>query len=341
MSEEDIQLDNPITKFGTYDDAAFVVEVKNTTDKPIKLLDTRYGTSFGKSSGKPNSDWYGQYLFSLDVFDGEGKKLEFARTDMVGANFPAESALAVSLEAGKTHRFLLRPAKWLRIMSPWLQPGSYRIAIRYRGIPASTAEQLQIRVPGHTNVDAWSGDVVSPQVAISIAGAKSPVQNTWGEPKNGVRTAIRLAPAKSDYKSGDKPKAILRMQNVSKNVVTVATGLWQSELKMRVKDQAGKEHRVSHTFYSGWTLVGRVTLKPKQTIEIDAGNIGLSVSEEHEFEDVTNRRLTAPPGTYRLRFKDLFGGFQLSNGKGKVLAPLNGDWTGELETGALTITLAE
>ena len=183
--------------------------------------------------------------------------------------------------------------------------------------------------------------MVSPQVAFTIQEEASTPQNTWGDPKNGIRTAIRLEPGKSQFKSGDKPKALLRIQNVSKNTVTISTGLWQSETKLKVQDESGKEHQVRHTFYTGWTLVGRVTLKPRQIVEIDAGNIGLSTSQEHKFEHITNRRLLASAGTYQLRFQDRFGGFMLKDGKGKVLAPLGSDWTGEFETGALTITLAE
>lgn len=149
ISEVDVRLDKPVAKFDSFDDLAFAVEVKNTTDKPIKLLDTRYGNSFGKSSGKSNSDWYSQFLFSIDVFDRDGKKLDFPEVDIVGHLTPVGSALPNSVEPGKTHRFLLRPAKWLRILSPQLKPGKYRAAIHYRGMHVEIAKYLEEAQPKH------------------------------------------------------------------------------------------------------------------------------------------------------------------------------------------------
>lgn len=344
QDEEDVKLDQPISQFGSFEQLAFAVEIKNTTNQPIKILDTRYGNHFGKSSGKANSNWYGQFLFAIDYFDQSGKQLEFPQVEHVGGSMPVDGALPTSIEAGKTHRFLLRPAKWLSILSPRLKPGSYRAAVRYLGMRESIAEKLKERRPDHEVLGSWSGDVASPRTAFEIKQtSSSPPRNTWGEPINGIRAAIQLVPSKSEYKSGEKPKAMLRLQNVSKLPITISSGLWQSELKMTALDAKQQELKIGHSFYTGWTLVGRVTLKPRQIVDIDAGNIGLATSKARadKFEHVTNRRLISPAGAYDLRFKDRFGGFLLKDGKGKVLAPLDGDWKGPFSSGTLRISLVE
>ena len=71
--------------------------------------------------------------------------------------------------------------------------------------------------------------------------------------------------------------------------------------------------------------------------------MGLATTKEQadKFQHVTHRRLIAPPGKYTLQFKGRFGLFQLKDGKGEVLAPLDGDQKGEFITGVLQITFAD
>jgi hypothetical protein len=60
-----------------------------------------------------------------------------------------------------------------------------------------------------------------------------------------------------------------------------------------------------------------------------------------KFEHVTHRTLVAPSGKYSLQATERFGlSFKMEDGEGKTLAPLDGDWKGELKSGvaALEIT---
>ena len=343
MDEEAIDSTKRINSFATAEDVAFVVEVENVSNDAITLLDTRYGNSFGDSSGKANSDWFAQYLFSIDLFQADGKQIEFPAVDVIDGFTPASSALPVQVAAGKTHRFLLRPRKWLRVFSPRFDSGRYSVVVRYHGLREHTAKR--IAETGHKKevLAAWRGEVRSARTGFEI----SPIDRRgngprWGEPANGIRTAIALEPEKPTYKPGEKVKLILRLQNVRSEPMTVACGLWLSEVKLIARNKEDDTPaRVESTFYSGWTLTGRVTLKPKQIVEFDAGNLGIATSKPQadRFEHVTNRKLIAQPGTCSIRIKDRLGNFQLRDGKENVLAPLKHDWTGEFETGTRRIVI--
>lgn len=80
-----------------------------------------------------------------------------------------------------------------------------------------------------------------------------------------------------------------------------------------------------------------------QTTIIDAGNLGLAANKVQAsgFGHITNRTLVAPVGRCRLQLSDNFGrGFLLRDGKGQQLAPLDGDWSGNLATGFTEFVVA-
>src|SRR5262249_25059760 len=116
MSDDSINPEQRLTHFAKSEDVAFAVELQNVSDTPIKLLDTRYGESFGDSKGKARSDWFGQFLFSIDLFDRDGKKIDRPHVEVVDLNLVLDGALVVTLNAGEKHRFLLRPTKWMSAM---------------------------------------------------------------------------------------------------------------------------------------------------------------------------------------------------------------------------------
>ncbi|MCA9226443.1 MAG: TIGR03067 domain-containing protein, partial [Planctomycetales bacterium] len=100
---------------------------------------------------------------------------------------------------------------------------------------------------------------------------------------------------------------------------------------------------IQNTWYTGSTPAIRARLKPQQVITFDAGNLGLAVTQERAdaFEHVTNRRFVAPSGNYTLQATERFGtSFTLKDGDGNVLAPVDGDFRGNLTTGAATIDIS-
>lgn len=339
MDEDKIDITDALTRFRTASDLAFVVELENTTNKQIQLLDTRYGESYGNSKGKANSNWLGQYLFSVDYFDSTGKKLERPLLQVVDANMILEGALLATLEPQQIHRCLLRPSAWLSIMSQPLSKGSYTAQVRYHGLPSHVAERIKEYRPASKNLAAVPGDIVSSVAAFDIqeddGNIRSDNSLVWGQPSDGLRSAVELIPRQAAYPHGTKPKLRLHVQNVSQNAIILATHLWLNDLAATIKDGKGAVVNLDSIFYSGWTMTGRCTLQPGQTIVIDSGNLGIASSKQQadEFGHVTNRKLVTPEGNYRIQLTEPVGQtFLLKDGKGKQLAPLPGDWKGTLKT---------
>ena len=357
MSEDNIDPTQRVTKFAKPDDAAFVIEIENVSDKPIHVLDTRYGDSYGEARGKGNSKWFAQFLFSFDLFDQNGKRIERPEVQVVSQDMVLDGTLVMPLAPGAIHRFLLKPAEWLRPFTLSLEHGRYGIVVRYHGMPDRVATRIKEYRPDSPTLQAVAGDVVTGVVQIDVASEKKTgsevlkeetteidggknkgllSQLVWGIPSNGLRAAMSFAPQKSTHAHGDKPKLNLHVQNVSDKPIIFATALWLSELNASMKDHEGKPVAVDAVWYSGMTPVARVTLKPQQILNLDAGNIGFAISKERaeKFEHVTNRTLVAPAGKYSLQLGGRFGdSFLLKDGKDKVLAPLEGDYIGELKTG--------
>lgn len=355
MSEDKIDPAQRVVKFAELKDVAFAVELENVSDKPIQLIDTRYGNSYGDSKGKANSNWYGQFLFSIDLFDRNGKLIERPEVQIVDLNGVLSGAMVAPLEPGQMHRFLLRPAKWMSAMTQRLDPGNYHAAVTYHGLPKRVATRIKEYRADSVVLGAVEGDIVSPQVAFEVLPPQSSDRQNddeqadagkselvWGEPSDGLRAAMSFLPAQAQYSHSEKPDTKLHVQNVSDKSIILTSHLWMSDLRATVKDVNDKTVTVDGRFYSGVTLTSRVTLKPKQIVLFDAGNLGLAITKERagKFEHVTHRTLVAPAGEYSIQLEGRFGGsFSLKDGKGKILAPLEGDWSGKLTTGETLLTI--
>lgn len=347
-SEDALAEATPLASFASAEDVAFVIELKNVSDKPVSLLDTRYGDAYGDSKGKSNSNWYGQFLCTIDLFNQAGQKVERPEVQVVDLNMTLDGMLIVRLEPGQTHKILLRPAKWLSAMTQRMEPGSYRAAIRYHGVPAPVLTRIKEYRPETPLTAVIAGDVVTPQVAFEIVAPKPVPANApqktvaWGKPSNGLRAGVELMPRQESYSHGEKPEVKLHIQNVGDKPVTVTSQLWMSDLAAKVTNEQGVEIPIQKTWYSGWTSTSRVTLRPQQIVIYDAGNIGLAATpaRANAFEHVTHRKLVAPTGSYFIELSGRFGNaIQLKDGKGKILAPLDGDWIGELTTGVAPFTI--
>lgn len=354
MNEDAIDPTQRVTHFAKSDDVAFVVELENVGDKPIKLLDTRYGDGYGEAKGKASSDWFGQFLFSFDLFDQAGKPIQQPEVQVVSLDMMLGGTLVVPLEPGATHRYLLRPGKWQSPFTLPLESGRYRIAVRYHGLPERVATRIKEYRPASPVLEAAACNVATAAVPIEITGTPArPAADektgksahpplVWGDPSNGLRAAISFVPRNEFHAHGDKPEIHWHVQNVSDKPITLASQLWLSELNASVANEQGKPVEVGSAWYSGMTPAVRVTLQPQQIVVFGAGNIGLAITKERAaaFEHVTNRTLVAPTGKYTIQLAGRFGdSFLLKDGKGKVLAPLDGDYIGELKSGATPFEL--
>jgi hypothetical protein len=345
MDEETVDPTRSQSKFATFEDVAFAVEIKNVSEKPVSILDTRYGNSFGDSSGNSNADWYSQFLFSIDYFDSDGNPFDQPTTIIVDADMVVSSALVVELQPDATHRILIRPAKWLNALRPRPGKGQHSAIVTYHGMSVPAAKRVREFRPESESLSAWSGTASASSVPFEIEqAADSPADLTWGEEYGGLRAAMDLFPAAAGHSFGTKPKVRLHIQNVGDAVIVLSGFLWQSEIKMNGTDAKDKEVSLKGVWYSGWTLTGRTSLQPGQITVIDAGNLAIARNSKQaeSFEHVTNRTLIGSAGEYKLTLNGLFGGSgALKDGKGKVLAPLKGDYDGELTTGPFTLLVTE
>ncbi len=337
MSEEDVGMDAEQRKFKTQEEVAFAIEMENVSDKPIRVLDTRYGNTYGDHSGKPNSNWFGQFLFSIEYFDADGKKVEYPHVEFVAPDLSGNSLIS-EIAPGGSHRFLIRPAKWRSVMYQRLKYRRYTAVVHYHGLDKRAADRLQERKPTSETLNAWSGDVASVATKFQIARPViTPTMLYWGEPDNGLQAAMSLSPFLPWYGHGQKLDILLHIQNVSDKPITLASEMWLSVASLTVEDAAGNPIKLGPTVTrGGFPTMIRTTLQPQQTIVLGAGNFGIAKTQEQAdgLEDVTHSTIVAPTGEYRLQLSfESWRTPRMEDGKGRQLAPLDGDYVGNLTTG--------
>ncbi|MDA1012962.1 MAG: hypothetical protein O3A00_00745 [Planctomycetota bacterium] len=343
MSEDEIDPSKRLDTFTDADDAAFVIEVENVGRDPIKLLDTRYRSRGQKLRGTPHSDWCSQFLFSLNSLDDAGRPT----LRCLDPELTLGEAVVSTLDPGKLHRFLIRPARWVSAVKYRPKPGPHRISVTYHGLPRQAADILRLNQEDSPVLAAASVEVVTPAVSFEIAAAENAAQTpirVWGEPNNGLRAAITFAPNQRSHPHGTRPSLELYVQNVSKRLITIPATLVLSEFKVGMTDDGGKIVKVDQAHYLGIRVVTRVTLREKQIAIFQAGNIGiLSAPKDIDaFRGKTHMRMVALPGDYHLQLsKDVGSSILRKDRQGKILAPLAGDWKGQLTTGRTPFTIVE
>ena len=357
MNEDAIDLAQRVTAFDTLEDVAFAVEIENTSDNPIAVAELRYGTDYGDASGKLASDWFGQFLYSIDYFDAAGKPDERPELIPVDKAFGiSDGALKTTLAPKQSLKMLLRPNRWISVLSQQPMIGKQRAVVKYRGVftgketnkefaaiaPAVefTVQKRGYRPSGIPAAQLGDDPKNDPELEPDISK-----QLVWGEPVNGLRAALNVLPVSrlQGYSHGTKPKITLLVQNVGDKPVSLASLMWLSELPVKAKNAKGDDVAISSTWYTGITPVVRVLLRPRQIVTFDAGNLGLAVTKERaeRFEHVTHRTMVAPSGKYTLQATERFGtSFLLKDGNENVLAPSDDDIKAELTTGAAQLDIS-
>ncbi|MFN0130745.1 MAG: M56 family metallopeptidase [Verrucomicrobiales bacterium] len=350
MSEEAVDSARSVTAFETLEDVGLAVEIENVSDKPVSVRELRYGSIHDESSRNFAVDWFGQFLFSIDYFDADSKPIERPELSFISEKHElVGGALTSTLEPKQSIKMLLRPNSWIHALSQQPLVGKQRVVVRYRGAAEGIAGEV-VTAPVEFSVKKRgyrpSGlPALQPNDEPNFDPESEPditKQLVWGEPVNGLRAALDVIPEgrNKSLSHGTKPKLNLLVQNVSDQPVTLASFLWLSELKVTAKNAKGDDVKTTGIMYTGEPVVVRVLLKPQQVVTFDAGNVGLAVTQERAetFEHMTHRWLVAPRGEYSLQATERFGNsFRLEDGKGNVLVPLEGDFKGDLTTGAISI----
>ncbi|MEE8077648.1 MAG: M56 family metallopeptidase, partial [Pseudomonadales bacterium] len=233
MSEENVDMNAVQRKFAAQKEVAFAIEMENVSEEPIKVLDTGYGNSFGASSGKPKTDWFSQFLFTIEYFDADGRKLEYPLVEHVMPSMILGSTKISEIAAGQSHRFLIRPEKWSSIHYQRLPHRKYSAVVHYHGLPKHAADKIREGKPDKEVLTTWSGDVASVATGFQIARPKLPgTMLNWGEPDNGLRAALSFAEALPWYGHGQKLDLLLHVENVGDRPITLSSGMWCSVAKL-------------------------------------------------------------------------------------------------------------
>ena len=333
------------SKLESWKDLAFAVRITNISDQPVSLLNTRYGDSYGDSSGKSNADWYSQFLFTLNFHDEDGQPIASPATTVVDVDMVLDGAQVADLQPGETLHTLIRPAAWQAALRSRLHAGRYTARISYHGLTSAAADRIRQTRPERQALKSWSGTITSDPVEFELLQGSTQPLLSWGPASNGLQSAMELDIEGQKCFFGNKYDVLFHVRNVSEKDISFSSFLWLSELKMSAFDMQDKEANLSSAWYSGWTLTSRVLLKPGAVVTFNAGNLAIArdKAQKESFEHVTHRSLVGPAGKYKLQLDGRFGNRNggLRDGQGNVLAPLPGDFEGELVTGPLTIVVAE
>lgn len=357
-NDEAPELKPTAAPYANSDDMTFAVELKNVGSDAIQLLGVRYGESFAPPTpGKLNVDGFGPFLFEFEFTDADGKSMNRPQRAFLEKMMMMSGMSTHAIEPTKSLVVLLRPAKFSHGMDYRLPPGTYRARVRYRGPSREVLDEIKKHWPDKPQATAWSGEVLSGEATITIAAnpaSRKAPELVWGEPSNGLRAALELVPPQLASKpagppaSGDQPvphgtKLDLRLnvQNVSDHPVQFVSETWRQDDQVTVTDATGAEQKLNATWYSGWPIMVRWTLQPREIAQLSANNVGIAVDEESskKFEHVISRTFIAAPGKYSMRCEIRIGSIQQKDKDGNVVVPGQGDWQGSLVTGNTPFTV--
>ncbi|MCA9155927.1 MAG: M48 family metalloprotease, partial [Planctomycetales bacterium] len=246
MDETQVDVSKSVSSFETLDDVTLAVEIQNASDQPVALRELRYGANYGDSAGKLASDWFGQFLFSIEYFDAEGQRVERPELIPVGnrTEMTVDGALQTTIDPQQSVKMLLRPNRWISALSQQPLIGKQRAIVRYRGAVADKAVEVVApavefsvtkrgyRPSGALPAQLWEDPKDNPELEQDISK-----QLVWGEPVNGLRAALDVVPESrgKGLSHGTKPKLKLVVQNVSDQPITLASLMWLSELPVTAK----------------------------------------------------------------------------------------------------------
>jgi len=261
------------------EDATFLVELKNVSDKPILVQGTRYGDSVSPPwPGKSVSDHFAPFLFDYEVIDSAGKAVTAATGKMpdTDAMMTVHSGSAETIEPHKSLVMLIRPLRWSDSMARAVAAGQYKLRVHYHGPSQTALAQIKEHWPAKDLVKVWTGDVATGEAAFTIAlGAKRP-EPQWGKDANGLRAAVEfISPlttfqglrdtGEATFPVGSKVTVHFLIQNAGDHDVSFWSERGRQEDTAVLIEAGGKETQLRHAFYSGIALMEHWTLRPAKS----------------------------------------------------------------------------
>ena len=350
---------SPAEKYTNVEDVTILVELKNVGEKPVSLQGTRYGDSVSPPyPGKSASEHFAPYLFGCDFLDNQGKPIDRPDRKMLDgdAMLTLSGGSAETIEPGKSLAILIRPMKWDTSLARRMAAGDFAVRVHYRGPGAGVVNEMQRVWPDKPLAGVWSGDVVSPAVPIKIVGDREnqPPELVWGDPVDGLQAAVEFAAeaktpqarrdtASATFPFGTRLAVRLHVKNTGDNAISFSSETWRQDDGVTLIDEAGKETKLAHSWYSGWPRSERWTLKPGQIAVLTCITLGIAGDDEaaKQFDHPIATAIMPKPGKYWLRYELHFGNQKRTDKDGKQLVPGENDWHGSLSTGATMIRVRE
>lgn len=345
IQDEALKVPQRVTKFATVEDVAFVVELQNVSDQPIKLVDVWRDVK--TETPIQDANWLSQFVCSVVLINRNGTWIETADVEVADAEFVLHDAQVRTLQPGTTYHFLIKPTRWLTALRPQLLAGPCRVAVSYRWPAGPHAAKISEANPGKKFSEVAPISIVAGAVEIEVGGENRQPDLVWGEAVNGLRAALSFKTSNATHSHGERLDVRLHLQNVSTQRLKLVSDLSQPVTAATIKDELVQKVNKVDEDDGGLapSINGLVTLGPQQIVVLDAGNIGLAGSEEQasRFDDKTVRKLIAPAGKYSMQLETSFKNVltQRIVVPGQEVMRVQDAWTGKLKTGATPLVVEE
>ncbi len=166
--DEEPDASRAVREFANTNEATFLVELKNVSDKPVTLLGVRYGDSYPTAAGKLNTEFFAPHFFEFEFTDKDGKPLPRAKRVFERDAMLVDGASAHVVPPGGNLKVLLRPSKFHAPMDYQLPPGKYNVKVRYHGPEETALALIKKHWPDKAQGNAWSHEAVSNSVPVEV-----------------------------------------------------------------------------------------------------------------------------------------------------------------------------
>lgn len=327
-------------RFEEAKNVTFLVEIKNVSKEPVELCNVRYNDHWsGDAPGTSSSNHYAPVFFDVAVTDKEGRpvvqpQVEFANSIQL---MLSSGVQVVELKPEETTQMIVTPGQWQHYHQANFGPGEYKLQLIYHGVADGVKEEIKDPWKDKPFAKAWSGKAASNAVSITVAkDANAGLPDiAWGEETKGLTAGLRLVADDGKLVQGSQPTVQLLLKNVSEDTITFWSETFRQDDQAELVLADGKRQPISGTWYSGWPVMIKWTLKSGEVAQLSAPNLGIAADEEgaKEFSHPIGRRLVVEKGKYGLQYKLNIGGIQGEDADGNKLYPGDDDWAGFINTG--------
>ncbi len=337
LPDGDIDLERAVTKFAQLDDLTFAVELKNVSDRTISLAGVRYGDTFPGAKGNLNANHFAPHFFEFEFTTPDGQPVRRTPRQFHADSHAmiASGASIHALEPQQSLKVLLRPAQFERSMNYRLEPGAYRVKVRYRGLRDEVREFVRGHWPDRPILNTWSGEVASQAAPFSLAADPNAHRPhlVWGPVQDGLQAAleIRVPPGFNDPTKAPGVRhttllgAAFHVKNVSDQPITFVSETPRQGDSVHVTNAAGEKVEVRDVWFSGWPIDVRWQLQPGDVAILDVLTPSLSDLDQ--------------AGEYMVHYTIRFNSRSLKDDAGHVIFPAPGDYQSELDTGKTPLVL--